>query len=88
MTQIYLNSPKKSTPRQIAKTPTNSDSQEIYQIIEKLLSIPLRGWDGTFVRQLAKWRDIAIRDNREFKLNQKQQAHLERIESIYLGGDN
>jgi len=86
MTKLYQQKQSESnTVPQISNCQDYS-STETTVLLNKLLSIPLRGWDATFIRQLQRWRDIALRDGKEFKLNSKQQEHLNRIAAQYLGG--
>ncbi len=80
---------KKGDKTQKPQSPHLSEVEAVSTCLDKLLLIPnggLKGWDGTFIRQLGRWRDIAERDDKEFKLNAKQQAHLDRIAETYLMG--
>ena len=77
---------KKSINKQNRKIPSLQQTRAIDEKINRLVSIPIGGWDGIFIRELIRWRDIALRDGRQFSLSEKQQAHLSRIVSRYLGG--
>ncbi|MFY7803761.1 MAG: hypothetical protein ACOVQ7_10060 [Limnoraphis robusta] len=57
--------------------------QDYRQRLDRLLKLPLKGWSGTFIRDLDKQWRIANRDGKTLKLSPKQADHLARIE----GGD-
>lgn len=60
---------------------SHTHHQEYRERIDRLLSKPLRGWSGTFIRDLEKQWRVCDRDGKKFKLSPRQENHLARIES-------